>query len=321
MLKRYLLFCQLTLWASFSTNAQFFAGEEGFFIKEDTPIFMDSLTLIPTQELLLDEQLLEISPIPISGTPPGIARVYRFTKPFPFSGNAGFYYRDSELNGNTENSLQLFFGDDSFTWTTGSVVDIVKHYISNNLSNVEFAALTAGQENSLPVQIADFRVERVEGTTSIYWRTTLEEDASHFEVQNSENGRKWNVLGQVKAVGNRQSEQEYYFSDNVPRRGTQYYRLKMVDLDGSFMYGPVRSIIPIAVESIIAYPNPVSDRLGIDTEKALAYLKLSDITGRTLIEQKNPERYLNLSTYPQGIYLLTVETTDGRHQVLKVFKN
>lgn len=91
MMKRYLLFCQLALLPVLTVQAQFTAGTSGFFIRQDTQVFIDSLTLKPSVDFLLTSQTLTISPTPIPGNPPSIARVYNLTSPVNFTGVAGFF--------------------------------------------------------------------------------------------------------------------------------------------------------------------------------------------------------------------------------------
>lgn len=318
MMKRYLLFCQLALLPTLAVQAQFFTGTDGFFIQANTPVFIDSLTLEPSIDLSLTSQTLTVSPDPVTGTPPGIERVYHFTSPFNFSGIAGFYYQGTELNGNTESSLQLYHGDAGFVSTTGSTVDVGAHYISNSLDNVSFAALTAGQENALPVTLVDFYVSRAENRAVLQWQTSLEKRSSYFEVQQSKDTRAWNTLGRVSAAGQSTALVSYSFVDPAIRSGTQYYRLKMVDFDGSFSFSPLRSIGWGAAGLIGVYPNPVQDRLFFDG--SVTHFRLTDLSGRSLLEVSNPDRGVDLTGYPAGIYFVKVETESGSSQVLKVLK-
>lgn len=322
MMKRYLFFCQLALLPSLAAQAQFTAGADGFFISQDTQVFIDSLTLKPGADFSLISQTLTISPAAIPGTPPSILRVYNFTTPVDFAGVAGLYYRASELNGNTENTLQLAHGNATFVSAAGSTVDLAQHYVSNTLPLTNFTSLTAAQENALPVNLISFEAKRVENLTLLTWQTSEEKNSDYFEVQQSDDLRQWTALGTVKAATESAVEKKYSFQDLAERHGTQYYRLKMVDIDGSYAFSKIRSIQPDAASTISAYPNPVVDKLVIGSKEALKSVTVTDLTGRTLLELSKPEpgQEFSLKSYAAGTYLVRVVTATGTVQTLKIFK-
>lgn len=197
MTKRYLLFCQLALLPTLAAQAQFTVGADGFFIGQNTQVFIDSLTLNPSVDFSLVSQTLTITPTPIPGAPPSIARVYNLTTPVNFTGVAGFFYRASELNGNTESTLQVNHGNANFVSTTGSTVNVIQHYISNTLPLTNFTSLTAAQEGALPVNLVDFKVKRVENATVLYWQTSEEKTAiisKSSKAKIYENGMHWVLL-------------------------------------------------------------------------------------------------------------------------------
>lgn len=322
-MKRYLLFCQLTLLPALAAQAQFTVGADGFFVGSNTQVFIDSLTLLPSVDFSLNLQTLTISPTPIQGSQPSIARVYNFTSPVSFAGIAGFFYQASELNGNTEGTLELNHGNERFVSASGSTVNLSQHYISNTLPLTNFTSLTAAQENALPVTLVDFQLRRAENITSLYWRTSEERNSDYFEIQQSQDAREWNVLGRLNAAKESTSKKEYYFDDAAGRYGTQYYRLKVVDADGTHAFSSVRSIQLTSDGLISVYPNPIVDKLLIGSDEALVSVKMTDLTGRSFLELSKPKsgQELSLKNYPAGTYLVMVQTSSGRTQVIKIIKH
>lgn len=323
MMKRYLLFCQLALLSTTAAHAQFTAGASGFHIESGTQVFIDSLTLLPSSDFTLTSQTLSITSTPIPGTPPGIARVYSFSTPFDFAGTVGFFYRATELNGNSETTLQLAYGNEDFVTTSGSTVLTGSHYISNTLgSPTNFTSVTAGQEGALPVTLVDFQVRRVENSTVLSWQTSEEKNSDFFEILQSEDAKKWSVLGTVNAANTSNSKKDYSFDDKIERFGMQYYRLRMVDTDGSFAYSKIQSIRLASGGLISAYPNPAVDKITIGSKEVLASVKMTDLTGRQFLELSKPQpgQEVSLKNYPAGTYLVKVETASGKTQVIKVIK-
>ncbi|MHA4741641.1 T9SS type A sorting domain-containing protein [Dyadobacter sp. MSC1_007] len=322
-MKRYLLFCQLALLPTMHAFGQLSAGTDGFFIAANTQVAIDGLTLIPTANFLIDSRTLTISPIAIPGVPPSISRVYNFSTPVDFIGNVGLFYQTSELNGNTEATLQVAHGNATFVTTTGSTVNTITHYVSNNLAALtNLTSVTAAQEGALPVTLISFRAKRLENLTMLYWQTSEERNSDFFEVQQSEDTRKWNALGAVKAATDSKAQEDYSFQDAAPRKGVQYYRLKMVDTDGSFAYSAIRSIDLGLTDLISAYPNPVVDKLRIGANVELASLKVTDLSGRSFLElsKPKPDQEFNMKNYPAGTYLVQIKTADGQSQVVKIIK-
>ncbi|SDG29102.1 Por secretion system C-terminal sorting domain-containing protein [Dyadobacter soli] len=322
MIKRYLFFCQLTLLPALAAQAQFTTGSEGFFVSQGTSVTIDSLTLIPSTGFLLSSQTLTISPTPLPGSPPGIARVYQFSTPVDFAGEAGFFYLPSELNGNTESSLQLAHGNTTFESVTGSTVDVTRHYISNTLPMTNFTSLTAAQDNALPVTLIGFEVKKVENMALLSWQTSGEQNSDYFEVQQSPNLKQWAALGKVSAAGESAERRDYSFRDPIRRSGMQYYRLKMVDSDGTYAYSMIRNIEMETGGTISAFPNPVVDKLVIGSQEALTSVKVTSLSGQVMLEVSKPQpgREFSMKQYPAGTYLVQVQTAAGKTQAIKIVK-
>lgn len=326
MMKGYWLFCQLSLLCSMAAYGQFTAGPGGIFIGAGTAVYIDGLTLTPSSDFTAASRTLTVSPTPIPGSPPGIARVYQFDQPVNFAGNVGFYYQPGELNGNAEETLQLNYGTaGAYTSVPGSTVDDVAHYISNTLPAVtSFDGLTAAQEGALPVRLADFVVRKTEHAVMLYWQTTSEENSAFFEVQQSRDAAKWNVIGKVTAANQGSKELNYTFRDNAPRSGLQYYRLKMVDTDGTFAYSIIRSLQLGHTAWVNAYPNPAVNLVRVDMadSKETASLKVVNLAGKPLFESQKEEasHEVNMESFPAGIYLFLLKTASGKTEAVKIIK-
>ncbi|MEZ4931529.1 MAG: T9SS type A sorting domain-containing protein [Saprospiraceae bacterium] len=119
---------------------------------------------------------------------------------------------------------------------------------------------------ALPIELVDFQATAINETDAmLHWKTAAEIYSSHFEIERSRDGSTWQLVGKTMSKGQGSSEQDYEFLDQhvFDQRSQQalfYYRLKMVDLDGSFEYSPVRSVIFSNEKDFIMgkfFPNPV----------------------------------------------------------------
>lgn len=109
----------------------------------------------------------------------------------------------------------------------------------------------------LPVELLYFQSEKNSEGIMLTWATVLERNFNFFEVQHSQNGRDYEAMGVVEASGqNRETLQRYQYVDQRPYRGQRYYRLKCVDLDGTFEYSQVVTSFVEGSHTIHISPNP-----------------------------------------------------------------
>jgi len=182
----------------------------------------------------------------------------------------------------------------------------------------------------LPVTLVDFHALREgDGGVDLKWETAQEQNSKFMEVQRSGDGKVFTAIGQVAAAGNSSTPRDYTLTDKSPLAGRNYYRLRMVDIDGTFKYSKVLQVANGDVtEAIGVYGNPFHDQLGVripaqSTERLV--LSLFDQTGRVCLRQnyttQKGDNLINL--YPQGlaagVYLLQVrgERTNQTIRVLK----
>lgn len=113
----------------------------------------------------------------------------------------------------------------------------------------------------LPVELLFFRATTIKGGVNLTWATASERNASYFAVERSLNGKDFEEIGQVGAVGNSISRQDYSFLDDAYFLGRNYYRLKEVDLDGTYEYFTITFADTDGEKAVIIYPNPVQDHI------------------------------------------------------------
>jgi hypothetical protein len=117
-----------------------------------------------------------------------------------------------------------------------------------------------GYSATLPVEIAYFNASANANSIQLEWATSFEENFSKFEIERSENGRDFDYVGEVAGAGKDlfSVNTEYKFEDKAPLLGYTYYRLKAVDLDGTYEYFGIRAIKISGEKKLLIYPNPAS---------------------------------------------------------------
>jgi hypothetical protein len=187
-----------------------------------------------------------------------------------------------------------------------------------------FSPFTVGftRVTPLPIKLVSFNAAKKQNSVALNWSTAEELAGDRFELERSENGKDYAVLTAVKANGH---ASEYNYTDAKPAQGKNYYRLAMIEANGKKQYSSVR-IADMGNDrtfSVVAFPNPVSDRLTLQAanKTATASVQLTDLTGKVLsqVQMTGDAVELDMSTVAAGIYL--VRYTDGTHtELFKIAK-
>lgn len=96
--------------------------------------------------------------------------------------------------------------------------------------------------NPLPVKFLYFRANSIKPYVTLEWATAEEVNCRGFEVQKSGNGIDFYTLEFIKskaANGNSYQNLYYSFIENLPAKGTSFYRLKQLDYNGDFSYSGI----------------------------------------------------------------------------------
>lgn len=183
----------------------------------------------------------------------------------------------------------------------------------------------ASDNNSLPVELADFTVRASDGDALLRWQTASETNNAGFEVQHrSPASDSWATLDFVesKASGGTSTNAfSYRFRAETETPGTHRFRLRQVDADGTAtLTDPVALQIRMkeALRLSPPAPNPVSDDANFSfavKEASRATVTVYNSLGQrvaTLYEGRVPggePQHLQVSTsdLPSGMYVLRLQ--------------
>ena len=92
----------------------------------------------------------------------------------------------------------------------------------------------------LPIELRSFTSDIIGKHIEVSWNTELEEDISHFVVRRSFDGRIWEDIGELEAIGNSTINQQYRFVDETAMAevtgNTVFYQLEIVEFSGKLAY-------------------------------------------------------------------------------------
>ncbi|MCC6753074.1 MAG: hypothetical protein IT266_03710 [Saprospiraceae bacterium] len=164
---------------------------------------------------------------------------------------------------------------------------------------------------SLPLHLLEFRGEALNrGQVLLQWQTVRESHVSHFEVMAGFDGRHFLAAGQVMAKGKGDVPASYHQVWNLPEEATAeavYFRLKMVDLDGSFSYSRLVRVALEAKPGPVVYPVPANGQLCILGEDRNRTAALAvDLMGRSTRLPPLEGNCFDIRSLPAGFYHLQI---------------
>lgn len=193
--------------------------------------------------------------------------------------------------------------------------------VKSNAALAVFGPFTLGSStasNALPVTIVFFTAQQQNGNIAMQWQTANEINASYFNVQRSVDAVNFTAVGKVptKGAGN------YMYKDDISAISSQaiYYRLQIVDNDGSFTYSQIVAInFNNHTTQIAIFPNPVTETLFVQLLAIKAdklTLQVTDMNGKVLLQQSaqvsagTTSLSVNASTLAKGNYVLLIRGKD-----------
>ena len=174
-----------------------------------------------------------------------------------------------------------------------------------------------GMAGTLPVVLTPLKGYYSKGVSHLYWKSLQESNSSHFEIERSNDGINFVMVGKVAAKSSSDKEVDYSFNDIRSNVGFNYYRLKLLDKDGKFQYSNIE-LLNVNIEGIYVtaiYPGPFIDKVNVvisSEGKTQSNINLFDNTGKLLISQK--------AVLNKGVTNLTVDNLDHLSKGLYIIK-
>jgi Secretion system C-terminal sorting domain/FG-GAP repeat len=176
--------------------------------------------------------------------------------------------------------------------------------------------------SALPTTLLTFTGMPVGRTVQLDWTSAVEQDVELYQLEHSTNGTDFSTIAVVFSKG--QQKNEYEYPDEHPAFGNNYYRLRIVDKDGAYVYSKTVTVRfnDKTIASMAVAPNPVRDevRLKLTGLARGSYsAKLYNATGQLLLIKRininfdeQTEILQRLQGMPNGIYWLNINDNNDK---------
>ena len=175
----------------------------------------------------------------------------------------------------------------------------------------------------LPIIMTPLKGVYSNGVSHLTWSTLQESNSNYFEIERSNDGVNYTVIGKVSAKGSSDRQSDYSFNDVKVNGGTNYYRLRAVSKDADFKNSNIVALeVKIKGTNITGiYPNPFMDRVSVAVSSEVsgqAVIRLFDNTGKQIATQQsnitkgvNTVTVGNLAKLAAGFYMIKVQVGDA----------
>ncbi len=192
----------------------------------------------------------------------------------------------------------------------GSAGQVISNYIFTRSTNPAGYCLLL-----LPTDFISFTAAAVNNQVTLKWEITEPALISRFIIERKSGTGNWQDIRQVPA---NDFQLAYQFTDPALSTGYLYYRIRIVQKDNSAVLSAIRAVLIKSGGEYIFYPNPAADELHIIRQQsAPAVLKITDLSGRTLLQQevRSKQFSLRLPSLAAGIYLLSIDGIVKKMQI------
>lgn len=184
----------------------------------------------------------------------------------------------------------------------------------------------------LPVELVAFEGEERDCKVHLNWQTASETNSQYFIIERSANGVQFEEVGRIDAAGESEILVDYHFSD-IGTSLLTYYRLKQVDIDGTYAYSDIIKIDTDCTDSagdiLDIFPNPVSNSMQIrlySNTHEHANIVVMGMQGRVLFKQafaltEGPNFIdCNVADLAAGTYFVRIEGASSYSKAHKFIK-
>jgi hypothetical protein len=237
------------------------------------------------------------------------------------TGNAGLsgsnYFTKTGITGNGQPNLSD--NDAAKVGGTGGryQASITTGNYGQNNHNIDFGFATF---NTLAVKLISFTAQPQSSQVALTWKVTEQLNINSYSVEHSTNGNVFTVIQTVTA--NTNTDATYNSIHANPASGINYYRIRIVNADGSVKYSDIRIVIFNGKGIVSIFPNPANDQVNIQLPESwqgkdinIKFInQLGQIVINKQLENASQVESIAISKLLPGIY--NISLTDRQSQTV-----
>lgn len=183
----------------------------------------------------------------------------------------------------------------------------------------------------IPITMEYLKGNSHAGKHYLNWKVTCTSTNAEFVIERSTDGSIFTAIGNTSGDYLR-CLQPFYFTDNNPFTGINFYRIKMIDIDGKISNSTVIALLnrKSGFEIVNLVPNPVTNETALlnitSAEKQTVNILVTDVSGKKMYSAIQPviagitQAKLHVSNLATGVYTIAVYTNEGERKTLQFIK-
>ncbi|PWT95158.1 MAG: hypothetical protein C5B52_18415 [Bacteroidetes bacterium] len=216
-------------------------------------------------------------------------------------------------------ACRTFNADGAISDITGLAASTNYLILVDGIDNTKasFNLLLSGA--ALPIKLTNFYGEALDKYNKLHWSIESSIDVKQLVIEKSIDGNNFDAIANFDGQSIKVNEQET-LNDYQPVPGTNFYRIKTVNIDGTIEYSKTILIRRNENQSLSFYPNPVKDYLNVQIRVAVRKtytISLTTITGQRLYQKEVIAEAgisnfkIRTSGFAKGIYVVSIIDSGG----------
>ncbi len=187
--------------------------------------------------------------------------------------------------------------------------------VGNVFFDISNANLTIAAALALPVDLLSFTAGKSAKGVNLKWSMATEINSNRFEIERSINGVDYLTIGTTAA-----GKSQYNFADLQAASGSNYYRIKKIDNNGTYQYSAVAAVsVDAAGAAVVVYPNPATHVAHVKLNQSAANISitLTNAGGKVVYAKSagamaaGADIQLPVSSLAHGVYTVNIKTDRG----------
>ena len=163
--------------------------------------------------------------------------------------------------------------------------------VINSTGDSALATVNVTQTGILPVTLIDFTGKNNNDKIALEWQVASEINVSRYTIERSSDGQSFENIGQLNSNNLYNIQSNYNFADNFPLQGINYYRLVMIDKDGSIEYSKtvlvsVKNALSFTLLNMVLSAGTTNIKTIINSNyQQVTQLAVADVNGRIIFTE------------------------------------